>query len=83
MTGLQQQRIFYSPSYATPDAISSRLPDFRDLLYWAPEINTNKKGIDHLSFYSGDISGKFLVEIQGVSTNGQAGATHFILNVEK
>lgn len=81
--GLQQQRIFYSPSYSTADAINSRMPDFRDVLYWSPEINTNKKGDGHLSFYTSDVSGKFLVELQGISSNGQAGAAHFILNVEK
>ncbi len=81
--GLQQQRIFYSPDYSTSDAIHSHLPDFRDVLYWSPEINTGKKGDSHLSFYTGDISGKFLVELQGISSNGEAGATHFILNVEK
>ena len=81
--GLQQQRIFYSPDYATADAINSRLPDFRDLLYWSPQIITGKRGGGHLSFYSGDISGKYLVELQGISSNGEAGATSFILNVEK
>ncbi|HEY5407530.1 MAG TPA: hypothetical protein VIJ92_10585 [Ginsengibacter sp.] len=81
--GLQQQRIFYSPDYAAPGAIDSRLPDFRDVLYWSPEINTSKKGDGQVSFYTGDISGKYLVELEGISSNGDAGDTHFILNVEK
>jgi hypothetical protein len=81
--GLQQQRIFYSPDYSTAEAIKSRLPDFRDVLYWSPELNTDQKGDGHLSFYTGDISGKFVVELQGILSNGEAGATRFILNVEK
>ena len=81
--GLQQQRIFYSPDYATADAINSRLPDFRDVLYWSPQISTGKRGDGHFSFYSGDISGKYLVDLQGIASSGEAGATSFILNVEK
>ena len=74
---------YFTRLISTADAINSRIPDFRDVLYWAPQIITNKRGPDHLSFYSGDISGKYLVELQGISSNGQAGATSFILNVEK
>jgi len=81
--GLQQHRIFYSPGYATADAYNSRLPDFRDVLYWSPQIITDKRGEGHVSFYSGDISGKYLVELQGISLTGEAGATSFILNIEK
>ena len=81
--GLQQHRIFYSPGYAAADAYNSRLPDFRDVLYWSPQIITDKRGEGHVSFYSGDISGKYLVELQGISLTGEAGATSFILNIEK
>ena len=79
--GLQQKRIFYSPDYSSTEAFQSPLPDFRDVLYWSPDINTGKKGNEHLSFYTGDISGKYLVVLQGISLNGDAGATYFILNV--
>jgi hypothetical protein len=81
--GLQQQRIFYSPDYSTADAINSRLPDFREVLYWSPQIITGKRGEEHLSLYSGDVSGKYLVEVQGISSSGEAGATSVLLNVEK
>ena len=32
--GLQLQREFYSPSYATEEQAGSHLPDFRNVLYW-------------------------------------------------
>ncbi len=81
--GLQKQRIFYSPQYATEKEQQSRLPDFRDVLYWSPDVNTDAQGKGHLSFYTGDVPGKYLVELQGISGNGDAGSESFIFNVEK
>ena len=37
--GLQMQRVFYSPAYDTESRINSRLPDFRNLLFWSPAVN--------------------------------------------
>ena len=81
--GLQKQRIFYSPDYSTDNARQSRLPDFRDVLYWSPDVNTNTMGEGKISFFTGDIPGKYLVELQGISPNGDAGSSSFIFNVEK
>jgi hypothetical protein len=81
--GLQKQRIFYSPDYSTDKALQSRLPDFRDVLYWSPDINTNANGEGKISFFTGDVPGKYLVELQGISANGNAGSASFTFNVEK
>ncbi|MGN6530258.1 MAG: hypothetical protein ACTHK0_00715 [Ginsengibacter sp.] len=81
--GMQQQRVFYSPDYSTEKGIQNRLPDFRELLYWSPDVTTNEKGIGHISFFTGDIPGKYLVVLQGLSSNGSVGSEHFILNVGK
>ena len=81
--GLQQQRIFYSPDYSSEKAQQSRLPDFRDLLYWSPDVTTNEKGNGHISFFTGDVPGKYLVVLQGISSNGKAGSESFIFNVVK
>jgi len=79
--GLQQQRIFYCPDYSIEQNRKSRLPDFRDVLYWSPEVNTNDKGAGAISFYTGDVPGKYVVVLQGISDNGNAGSKNFILNV--
>jgi hypothetical protein len=81
--GLQQQRIFYSPDYSSDKELQSRLPDFRDVLYWSPNVNTNEKGNGRISFFTGDIPGKYLVVLQGISSNGNAGSNSFVLNVVK
>jgi hypothetical protein len=81
--GLQQKRVFYSPQYATEDQRTSRSPDFRELLFWAPQINTDENGKAQLSFYTGDIPGKYVVVVQGLSPDGLAGSYNFSFDVKK
>ena len=71
--GLQLQREFYSPVYETQDQVGSRQPDFRNLLFWSPEVNTNDSGKKQISFYTSDIKGKYVVVVEGISADGKAG----------
>jgi hypothetical protein len=71
--GLQSQREFYSPVYETPQQSESRLPDFRKLLFWSPDIKTNERGENDISFFSSDLGGKFVVVLQGISKDGKTG----------
>ena len=72
--GLQEEREFYSPSYTTGEAANSHLPDFRNVLYWAPMLETNNRGLGGLSFYSSDIPGKYVVVVEGLTSDGKAGS---------
>ncbi|MEJ7677080.1 MAG: hypothetical protein WKG06_04225 [Segetibacter sp.] len=78
--GLQYEREFYSPQYETPQQQLSRLPDFRNVLYWCPKLQT-KKGKKDISFYTSDIPGKYIVFIQGISCEGLAGFATFNFTV--
>ena len=71
--GLQRQREFYSPVYDTKPKFESRLPDFRKLLYWSPDVQTNAKGEQEISFYSSDLPGTFTIVVQGISKDGKTG----------
>jgi hypothetical protein len=73
--GLQQKRSFYSPDYPSQELRDSHLPDFRNVLFWAPQIITGKDGASRLSFYSSDLKGKFAIVIQGISNSGLPGKT--------
>jgi len=81
--GMQLQREFYSPAYDTDNAYNSRLPDFRDVLYWAPYVTTSTQGKNTLSFYTSDQTGKYIGIIQGITANGNAGSQYFMFNVNK
>lgn len=80
--GMQLQREFYSPVYDTDTAVKSRVPDFRSLLYWSPDVNTNSTGKALLSFYTSDQTGKYIGVIQGLTTDGDAGSQYFNFDVK-
>ncbi|HTE00479.1 MAG TPA: hypothetical protein VK668_14395 [Mucilaginibacter sp.] len=80
--GMQQQRVFYSPVYDTDSQAASRLPDFRNLLFWAPTVRTNAQGKNQVSFYTSDQQGQYIGVIQGITSNGEAGSQYFMFNVK-
>lgn len=80
---LQIKREFYSPVYQTTQEYSSRLPDFRSLLYWSPDIKTDNTGKKEISFYTSDVPGKYAVVVQGISKQGKAGSKVFTIEVRK
>ena len=71
--GLQQQKEFYTPVYQTAQQQASRLPDQRNVLHWTPDIKTGPDGKSHLSFYTSDLKGTYIVLVQGLSADGLAG----------
>ncbi|MGV3658433.1 MAG: hypothetical protein ACO1NX_10770, partial [Chitinophagaceae bacterium] len=80
--GLQQQREFYAPVYETEQQLLSRLPDFRNLLHWAPQVKYTGPQKQELSFYTSDRKGKYVVVVQGLSRDGHAGVTTFSIDVK-
>ena len=80
--GLQLQREFYSPQYATEKQLSGRTPDFRSVLQWSPDIKTDELGKKQLSFYTSDTKGKYLVVLQGIDAEGRVGSISFPIEVK-
>jgi hypothetical protein len=72
--GLQMEREFYAPTYETEEQAASHLPDFRNVLYWAPMLPTDRQGRGALSFYSSDLPGKYVVVVEGLAADGKAGS---------
>jgi hypothetical protein len=68
--GLEQQRVFSTPTYKQDFQKLSRMPDFRTLLSWQPQLIVNPQGKLDLSFYTSDVSGNFMISIQGISDKG-------------
>jgi hypothetical protein len=79
--GLQLQREFYTPIYETEERIGSRMPDFRTLLHWVPNINT-KEGKTQISFYTSDQQGIYIGIVQGMTDQGEMGSTSFTFEVK-
>lgn len=73
--GMQYHREFYSPAYTTIRQTDGRLPDFRNVLIWSPDIVAGTKPTP-VEFYTSDLAGEYLIVIQGLSTDGHAGVTY-------
>jgi len=71
--GLQLQREFYTPNYENGSGLTSRTPDRRTALYWAPAITT-LKGKAQFKFSTSDLSGNFIIVVEGLSSKGKAGS---------
>jgi hypothetical protein len=69
--GMQWEREFYAPSYATEEESAARLPDFRDLMFWSPEIHFDAQGKSRVSFYTSDLPGNYKIVIQGIGPDGR------------
>ncbi|MBX2925633.1 MAG: hypothetical protein KF746_25775 [Chitinophagaceae bacterium] len=80
--GLQLQREFYSPVYETGEQQKSRLADYRNLLYWSPDIIADKDGRCRVSFYSNDLPGKYKGVVEGMTAGGKAGSHEFLFEID-
>ena len=49
---------------------NSRIPQFKDLIYWAPMIQ-HQKGKLNLLFYTSEVKGLFEIRIEGISDAGE------------
>ena len=71
--GLQNVYGPYSPDYSTDSLRNSRIPDFRNTLYWNPDLRTDRNGTAHVEFYTSDESGEYKVIAEGFTSDGTAG----------
>ncbi|MGC4038262.1 MAG: hypothetical protein QM764_20030 [Chitinophagaceae bacterium] len=80
---LQLEREFYAPKYETPARKNNHLPDFRNTLYWSPDVKLNGQQKKDLSFYTGDLDGKYFIMVQGVSGKGNVVSAVSSFDVKK
>ena len=63
-----QPKKLYNKIEYTNSSDNARIPDFRNQLFWNPEVALNSK--NNNSFYTSDISGTFEVRLEGFAKNG-------------
>lgn len=80
--GVQGKREFYAPRYDAAEQLKSRVPDFRNHLYWNPQVMTTSKK-QTLNFYTSDQIGTYRVVVQGLTDKGIAGSKTFTFEVKK
>jgi hypothetical protein len=62
--------IFPFPDYSVDSIYKSDIADFRNQLYWNPQVNVEKEG-SHIRFYTSDDTGDYLVAIEGITPEGK------------
>jgi hypothetical protein len=73
--------LFSSPDYSNPGRRQNRVPDFRNTLYWNPSIKSDNEGKMSVEFFTSDLTGDYVINIQGVNANGNPVSIRKIIKV--
>ena len=75
-----QPKKLYNKIEYTNSSDNARIPDFRNQLFWNPEVALNNK--NNNSFYTSDLSGTFEVRLEGFAKNGSPVSLKEIIEVK-
>jgi len=73
---------FYSPDYSLDSVRNGRIPDYRNTLYWNPDLRTGEDGRAEVEFYTSDEAGEYLIIIEGITADGKTGRSELKFVVE-
>jgi hypothetical protein len=79
---LQPRSEFVSPVYDDESKRLSRKPDFRNVLYWNPHIETDSDGNASVEFYTSDLAGGFVVVVKAIAKDGQLSLGKSLITVK-
>ena len=71
--GYDVPKEFYVPDYSKPQG-EVKVLDYRDVLYWAPVVQTDALGKAKLEFYNDDRARRLRVDVEGMTPQGTLGA---------
>ncbi|MFL5764056.1 MAG: MG2 domain-containing protein [Bacteroidia bacterium] len=67
-------REFAAPVYDKQENVETRT-DFRNTIYWNPDVAVDRSGSKTLEFYTSDDITSFRTTVEGIGTDGSAGRT--------
>ncbi|MET0242917.1 MAG: hypothetical protein ABW174_05600 [Flavitalea sp.] len=78
--GIKIPAVYFTKEFYPLDEtkISDESPQLLSTVYWDHKVNVNSKTASRIEFYTGDITGKFRIVIQGITSNGPLYAEEFI-----
>ena len=81
IAGFYKAREFYSPNYSESTTLKTG-KDYRTTLFWEPKVTITKDGRSHIKFYTGDVTGDFIVKFQGIANDGRvvSGSRYFTVD---
>jgi hypothetical protein len=63
----------FAPDYSSDSLRMSRIPDYRNTLYWNPSVRTDSDGEAAVEFWTSDEVGEFLVITEFTAADGRRG----------
>ena len=73
---------FASPDYSEASRKESRIPDYRNTLYWNPDIRTDENGRAAVEFYTSDEAGDYIMLVEGFTSDGRRGSATLLFSVK-
>lgn len=80
--GIQMRKQYSYPVYSTAYEKNSTIPDFRNTLYWQPNIQLSHKGSSQFDIYTSDYKANYEIRIEGISPAGKVISGRIPLHVE-
>jgi hypothetical protein len=80
--GCQIKEVFYSPDYSSEILRGNRIPDFRNTLFWKPDLHTGKDGKAEVVFFTSDESSDYSIVVEGITSDGKTGFSSAPLKVK-
>jgi hypothetical protein len=81
--GLQLNREFTTPVYNTAEDKKSKLPDFRNVLFWQPVFLTNHSTTSNtVHFTTSDIPGNYVIMLEGINGKGEPFTKRLMIEVK-
>lgn len=81
--GTQPYYRFYAPLYNTEEQKRARTPDYRHTLLWEPNVEVDgKTSTAIIPFTTSDITGDFMVKVEGITKDGQVILEERLIKVE-
>ena len=74
---------FVSPDYSNVALKKNRIPDFRNTLYWNPDVKMDGDGMTRIEFWTSDFVTGYEINIQGISSEGKAFSGRKFINVKR
>ncbi len=72
--------------YTRPEAFNpgekKSIPDLRQLLLWEPDMTIKIEDGQRIDFYSSDLQGKYRIDVQGITTDGNAVTGSSIITIK-
>lgn len=62
---------FIQPEYGNEEISKNRKPDLRNTLFWCPSLTTSGKAKDAAEFWTSDLPGDYVINIQGITESGE------------